>query len=161
MAADFNIDDAQKLATNGRLIRIGINADPRQAARAILIRSGLFGLNGPQGSDFPDQETEEITDLSGDAPDANRTSWLGTPIFADLRFPDDELILESVLIEVRQTKNIQRTPVQGRNGTVKEYIADGDYDITIRGVITTPRINSYPLDEVRALVSILLRRWKW
>lgn len=47
----------------------------------------------------------------------------------------DELNLATVLIDVSQSKNIVTTPIQGRNGTVKEYISDGDYIINIKGVV--------------------------
>lgn len=49
-------------------------------------------------------------------------------------FPD--LSFESVLFEVHNRKNIIMTPIQGRDGTVKEYIGGGDYEITCRGAIT-------------------------
>lgn len=49
--------------------------------------------------------------------------------------PYEGLKMHSVLVEVNQSKNIVTTSLQGRNGTVKEYIADGDYSIIITGVI--------------------------
>lgn len=62
--------------------------------------------------------------------------------------------LDAVIMTVTQTKNIITTPIQGRNGTVKEYISDGDYAIDIEGVIAT-RDNTYPESEVKALSRIL------
>ena len=62
--------------------------------------------------------------------------------------------LDAVVMTVTQTKNIITTPVQGRNGTVKEYISDGDYIIDVEGIIAT-RDSSYPTSEVKALVRIL------
>jgi hypothetical protein len=69
-------------------------------------------------------------------------SQLGNLIFDDLTFPAGSyLTLEGVEIEyekvrlqtvqytVSQSKNIVRTAVSGRNGSVKEYNNDGDYII--------------------------------
>lgn len=69
-------------------------------------------------------------------------SPLGTPIFDDITFPAgsyltlegvtvtyQELRLISVRYVVQQAKNIVRTMISGRNGTVKEYNSTGDYII--------------------------------
>jgi Domain of unknown function (DUF6046) len=56
----------------------------------------------------------------------------------------DSLIFDTALFTVRNNKNIVVTPVQGRNGTVKEYISGGDSVISIRGVIAGKR-GIYPM----------------
>jgi hypothetical protein len=99
------------------------------------------------------------------------TSYLGTPIYAQLEFSTEgieseigspnalnpsegarNLILETVLITVIQSKNIIKTAIQGRNGTVKEYISDGDFQINIIGSIVSPFALVYPKDEVDLLI---------
>ena len=64
------------------------------------------------------------------------------------------LKVDAVIMTVTQTKNIITTPVQGRNGTVKEYISDGDYSIDIEGILAS-KDNEYPTEEVKALIRIL------
>ena len=79
----------------------------------------------------------------------SKSQMLGTSVFSNLtiagrhytdiegyrrNFPD--IVLETVLFNVAQQKNIVITPVQGRNTTVKEFISNGDYAITIKGLIT-------------------------
>jgi hypothetical protein len=77
-----------------------------------------------------------------------RKSFLGTPVMSNLSIAADEyttssgqrvkfanLDFDCVLFEIRQIKNIIYTPIQGRDGTVKEYIGNGDFDITCKGVI--------------------------
>jgi len=79
----------------------------------------------------------------------SKSQMLGTNVFSNLTifgrsytdiegkeydFPD--ILLETVLFNVAQQKNIVITPVQGRNTTVKEFISNGDYAITIKGLIT-------------------------
>jgi hypothetical protein len=56
----------------------------------------------------------------------------------------DNIVFDTALFVVKNTKNIVMTPVQGRNGTVKEYISGGDSNISIRGVIGGKR-GVYPM----------------
>ena len=103
-----------------------------------------------------------ISDIEELQEDADAISYLGTPIldpftfnggsfFATdninkegdpIPFPDDNgvsglgLVIPNMIIEVNQTKNIITTPIQGRDGTVKEFISRGDYLITLSGIIT-------------------------
>jgi len=58
--------------------------------------------------------------------------------------------LDTVLITIDQPIRIIKTEIQGRNGTVKEYIGADDTRITVQGVITGGNGN-YPRDEVARL----------
>ena len=116
-------------------------------------------------------------------------SYLGTPILdpftfnggnferrnesgeiVSVPFPDERgakgvgLTIPTAIIEVNQVKNIITTPIQGRDGTVKEYISKGDYMITVTGIINgqmdeqTGEVrdigNVYPTADVQKLISI-------
>lgn len=102
-----------------------------------------------------------------DAPIA--TSMLGTPVYSNLIFLADgsgvgnpttldpdagktDLRIDTVLITVNMAKNIVKTPIQGRDGTVKEYISDGDYIINVVGAIVSPYSLVYPREEVDLLI---------
>jgi len=63
------------------------------------------------------------------------------------------LALETVLITVNQSIRVVKTEIQGRNGTVKEYIGADDMKISINGIITGQN-GVYPRDTVRKL-----KRW--
>lgn len=65
-----------------------------------------------------------------------------------------DLIFDTVLFTVEMSKNIVKTPIQGRNGTVKEYIADGDYYIRIEGLVTGFN-NSRPDADITNLKKML------
>ncbi len=56
------------------------------------------------------------------------------------------------LLDVTQTKNIVTTSIQGRNGTIKEYISDGDYMINIKGILASNAQDTYPVDLFNALL---------
>lgn len=66
-----------------------------------------------------------------------------------------ELIIDRVLMTASLKKNIIKTPVQGLNGTIKEYIADMDYTIRIAGAFDGRNPNKYPAQEVADLIQIL------
>jgi hypothetical protein len=94
-------------------------------------------------------------------------SMLGTPVYSNLdiqggSYTDNNgntitypsLTLDAVLFVVTQSKNIVITNIQGRNGSIKEYIADDDYNVTITGIIAGGN-NVYPKNEVLALKKVL------
>jgi hypothetical protein len=64
-------------------------------------------------------------------------------------------IIENCIIDVSQTKNIVKTDVVDFTGTIKEYISESDYTITIRGFLSTQSPDLYPTEEVGILVNYL------
>jgi hypothetical protein len=94
-------------------------------------------------------------------------SALGTPVVIDLLFKSvtytdfnknrkittDEVRLQTVLCTVSRPSIIVKTQIQGRNGTVKEYISKDDYVITINGIISGQN-GQYPETEALALQQI-------
>ena len=62
--------------------------------------------------------------------------------------------LKSALISVSQAKTIVRTQVQGRDGTVKEFIGMDDYNIRIEGVIAGDN-GTIPQTEIDDLKAVL------
>lgn len=99
----------------------------------------------------------------------DKKSLLGTPIYSSLIFkalsgtdlnnlpePVKKIVsqdfeMTQILMVVNQSKNIVRTAMNGRNGTVKEYISDGDYSITVDGLIVGEFPLVYPSDSIKAL----------
>lgn len=57
------------------------------------------------------------------------------------------------MIDVSQDKVIVTTPINGRDGTVKEYIYMDDHQVTIRGVLIGEG-NSYPYDARREMTNM-------
>lgn len=60
-------------------------------------------------------------------------------------------VIETALIEVKQNRNIITTSIMGRNGTVKEYISDNDYQIKIKGLLSSNAQNIYPQEQMNTL----------
>ena len=63
---------------------------------------------------------------------------------------------ETALIEINQTKNIVKTSISGLNGTVKEYMSNGDFIVNLKGVIVGDVANQRPdRNDLNALVAFL------
>jgi hypothetical protein len=94
-------------------------------------------------------------------------SYLGTPVIDNLEFPQGSyvdldgnqidygaVVVDTVVFTVNKVRNVIKTSVQGRNGTIKEYVSDGDYSISCQGVISN-RDNVFPEEQARALRQVL------
>jgi hypothetical protein len=66
-------------------------------------------------------------------------------------FPD--ILLQNVLLSVNQTKNIVKTAIVGRSGTIKEYIGLGDFELSIRLIITGSN-GVYPEADVQNIITM-------
>lgn len=129
---------------------------------AVKPRVFATGLGQPLDSnagDYPDTEVQVTTRLNTGGLNQEVLSYLGTPVFADLTLKADEadegVNIQTVLFEVDQQRNIVTTTVQGRNGTVKEYISDGDYAVTLRGLLVDPDPYTYPAQQMQELMDRL------
>jgi len=68
--------------------------------------------------------------------------------------PQPQISIDTVLMEVSQTRNIVRTALQGRNGTIKQWVSDGDFEVRVTGKIVDPD-NNYPLQQVKDLKELI------
>ena len=93
-------------------------------------------------------------------------SSLGTLLYDDVTFPAgayrtnqgtvvnyDTFKMESVTFLVSQSKNIVKTQISGRNGTVKEYNNDGDYQIALQANVNELE-NVFPAEQIQAIQEI-------
>ena len=104
----------------------------------------------------------------GPTPDAPvATSVLNTPVYTNIRFlpktytdntgksiTTDDLTYDAVLITVSQSKKIIKTEIQGRDGTVKEYIGMDDYHVQVNGIITGSN-GVHPAQDIARLKKML------
>jgi hypothetical protein len=92
-------------------------------------------------------------------------SKFGLPVFDAIRFEEVRYTsndgrnltvptfdIGTVLCEVNQPRNIVKTAIAGRDGTVKEYIGKGDYEVNIRGVLVSLYQNVPPKDALTNLL---------
>lgn len=69
--------------------------------------------------------------------------------------PIDGFLITNCIIEVSRVKNIVTTEISGMDGSVKEFINNGDYSITIRGIVDSELPNKAPDIDTRILTSYL------
>lgn len=95
------------------------------------------------------------------------TSALNTPVYSNIHFLDVEhtdnagrlvrtqgKTYDAVLITVSQAKKIITTEIQGRDGTVKEYIGMDDYQVVVNGILTGAN-GVHPVEEIATLKKML------
>lgn len=128
----------------------------------ILQQFGLGGvrvINYNTNSKELEQRSVDYNLEQGNVPPSDTVSYLGTPVFGAVVLKYEplnlELELQTVLSEISMTKNIVKTELQGVDGTVKEYISDGDYEITIQGAIVSED-DFYPEDGATLLHQLCL-----
>lgn len=131
----------------------------QSVGKPLIYRSQLGpGLSG-KPEEYPEQELPEVLYPMHTAGDTPRSSFLGTPVLVDLQLKlddtSDPITIDTVMLTVEREKNIVRTQVHGREGTVKEYVDKGDYVITAVGTIYNDNTADYPLDEVAKLIEIV------
>lgn len=75
-------------------------------------------------------------------------SPLGNLVYSNLIL-EGTLKINDCLLTVAQMKNVVVTPISGRNGTIKEYINKGDYEIRAQGQIVADFGNFFPTAKIR------------
>lgn len=105
-------------------------------------------------------------------PDFNKDDYMGVEILDKLTlsymditatpYKEYKFEFRECLITLNLPKNIVTTALQGRNGTIKEYIADDDYQITLDAATDSYLGNedkdirfAYPVEQITELVKLL------
>lgn len=133
---------------------------PQQAIdhQKLLLRSvGLQNLKTliykPGMHNAPDQDKELYKSQLGTGVFSNLEIKGQSYLYKQQTYSFEDIRVDTVLFRVNMQKNIVVTPIQGSNGTVKQYISDKDYLVSINGIITGTN-GVYPIDGVNNLISI-------
>ena len=93
--------------------------------------------------------------------------YLGVPALTELRikYNGNEYVLNDCVMTVSMEKQVVQTFLQGRSGSIKEYIADGDYSISVQAAIASDKLAStnqkyeasdaYPVSEIKLFANVL------
>jgi hypothetical protein len=167
------MDIPQNNLITGNESVIGIGA---QVAR-MIIESGTTRTQPPehnyQTKDFVIDNT--ITDDVQNGVSNYGVSSLGTPVYSQVTFGTKAgqkdnitylgvdgittvvlpiITFQSILVSCTLPRNIVKTEIQGRDGTIKEYIGEGDVQISFRGVITGKN-GQRPKKEIQDLIQLI------
>lgn len=145
--------------------------NPKGQAELILKGAGLRFLKPKffkvdTDAIFTEQDAINAAVLDSNETMSDSRSKFGLPVFDDVLFErlqyvsndqKDVLVfpfsMGTCLCEVSQQRNIVTTSISGRNGTVKEYISDGDFQVNIRGVLASLYQNVPPKDSINQLMA--------
>ena len=141
------------------------------ASSAVFGLANFIGLNNikimdAQNSPFTKDKVQDGF-IDGDTPTEKFVSKLGTVVYSNIIFNAGSILngneiveswqdfrIDDVLLNVSQSKKIVTTEIQGRDGTVKEYIGLDDFQVQITGRLNgTYNVN--PKDLTRQLKIIL------
>ena len=131
--------------------------DPKQAGLTIASQVVVAGMS-KLFAGKPLEAKGEADEIKFSYSDYN-----GVPTLTSLAFQYEgkRVDLIECIITINQEKNIVTTPMQGRDGTIKEYISNGDFAITIDAAVNnyneTDDENSkaYPIDKLKELIFML------
>lgn len=132
-----------------------INTNPETFAKSVGIQFLFGGMR--KGKPFELKETVgpdgNPNFLAVDELEGN--DWI-TSLAIQHEASQLNFVFDECIISISQTKNIVSTTLQGRNGTVKEYISDGDYILSISaGIINDMGNHAYPIEKLNDLSEIL------
>lgn len=104
----------------------------------------------------------EITTGELASPITDKSYWEGRYALCELTIENtrgERLVMNDAVVAVSRTKNIVSTQMVGMNGTVKEYINDGDYSMNIVVGVAAVRdgkiVDEYPAEGLRELRKFL------
>jgi hypothetical protein len=83
-------------------------------------------------------------------PIADRSYWENRYVLTELTLEKenaDTLVINDAVVSISREKRIVRTALTGLDGTIKEYICNGDYDISIAVGIVAVDGNGQIVDE--------------
>jgi hypothetical protein len=132
--------------------------NPSNIAKGVAM-STLIGKTFPNGKPLPVIQEKTNLHLNND--------YLGVPALTELRikYNGDEYVLNDCVMTVNMEKQIIQTYLQGRSGSIKEYIADGDYSISVQAAIAGDYLlstnqqyessDAYPIAEMKLFMGVL------
>lgn len=94
-------------------------------------------------------KTSDVVGTEGNPKFTAINEMLGEPRLTSLalKFGELEMLFEECVLTVSQEKNIVTTPLQGRDGTIKEFISKGDFNITAELAVSNYQKNSSESDQ--------------
>lgn len=137
------------------LARFNIQPNPKTLAQSAAVRVLFSAFNTAQPLEVNTQVSPEGNPSFLAANDLLGGDWLTS---LALRYDDEDLefVFDECVLSIDQTKNIVKTPMPGKDGTVKEYISKGDYIITASaGILNEMGDHTYPLDQLKTLADLL------
>ena len=106
------------------------------AGAAIQAKGVLYRFKPGRTGESPswDGRENEITPHEVTSPITDKSYWEGRYALCELTIENSQgerVVMNDAVVAISRSKNIVSTQLVGMNGTVKEYINDGDYNLNI------------------------------
>lgn len=132
------------------------------AGAAIQAKGALYKFHPSRTNEAPswDGRGRELVKNDVATPITPISFWQGryalcTLTFSDTQNANNKLVMNDAIIAISRSKNIVTTQMVGMDGTVKEYISMGDYNLNIVvGVVAVKDgviVDEYPKDGLETL----------
>lgn len=131
---------------------------------ATQVKGSLYGFKPSRTGPSPswDGRDKKITTHDLSSPITDKSYWEGRYALCELTFENskgERLVMNDAVVAISRAKNVVSTQMVGMNGTVKEYINDGDYSLNIVVGVAAVRdgviVDEYPTEGLRELRSFL------
>lgn len=162
---DYTFDIA-----NARFVASGVAIQAKGLAYRLRFNKGRddmrqeeYGLDRSEGLKLACKSCDGQQTINQGEEICETDYWLGRNALTDvaIKVPGEGvLLINDVTVNVSLQKEIVRTALVGRQGTIKEYITDGDYQLTMSvGIVATDDdgriIDQYPERAVGQLREVL------
>lgn len=134
------------------------------AGAAIQAKGLLYRFKPSRAGQSPDWSNSGMQPVSRELgiPITDKSYWEGRYALCELTMQDEgggRIVMSDAVVAVSRAKNIVTTQLVGRDGTVKEYINAGDYQLSILAGVAAVRdgviVDEYPEDGLRELRAFL------
>ncbi len=134
------------------------------AGAAIQAKGALYRFKPSRTGESPswDGRGNDLNPRELTSPITDKAYWEGRYALCELTFEKstgERLVMNDAIVAISRSKNIVTTQMVGMNGTVKEYINDGDYNLNIVVGVAAVRdgviVDEYPADGLRELREFL------
>lgn len=134
------------------------------AGAATQLRGMLYRFQPSRTGESPDwtRQDGQFPTEGATSPITDKSFWMGRYLLCTLlleREDGERLEINDAVVSLTRKRNIVSTSMVGMDGTVKEYINEGDYDIEIAVGIQAVRdgriVDEYPSEGIRELRKFL------
>lgn len=163
----FDIVNARFVAAGAAIQAKGLAYRLRLNKDRDAMKQEDYKLATLPGYSIPTKRTGEYTPINASEErwNGNGDYWLGRYVLTDLQInvPGEGILtINDIVINVALQKEIVKTALVGRKGTIKEYITDGDYQLSMTvGIVSVDGnneiIDQYPEKAVSQLREIMER----
>lgn len=155
--AEPNFDKDIKTVIQPKIV-VTKSVDTRVSSkRNIAISQSEIGINIAKYAIL----NKQLAKFASEKDEPELQSYLNTPVYGSVVFGEEEelqknryinligeekafipLRIVECIVNVNAQKRVVKTMIQGRNGSIKEYIGDDDYQISIQGLISGNHFNT-------------------